>query len=228
MSVTDPTALAVDSRKIWLIPETVWYLESFLSGSDSDRLCKRLLTSIDWQQHVLQSFGHRVNCPRLCAWHGDDGADYSYSGIHLHPEPWTSELTEIRSRVEAVLGLSFNSVLLNLYRDGRDSIGWHADDEPELGVEPVIASVSLGETRKFRFKKKFKKKLKKTLKKERRDESTFELRPETFSIDLSPGSLLVMRGRCQVEWKHAVPKTKRKVEPRINLTFRQIVPAWKT
>lgn len=220
MTVTEPTKLDVTSKKIWLIPGTIWYLDSFLTSAESDKLFERLLECIDWKQHVVQIFGRRVNCPRLSAWHGDFGSDYSYSGIHLHPEPWSADLTEIRSRVEAVVELTFNSALLNLYRDGRDSIGWHADDEPELGVEPVIASVSLGARRVFRLKKK--------LKTKRRYEPGSEPKPETFSIDLPPGSLLVMQGKCQAEWKHAVPKTTRKVEPRINLTFRQIVPAWKT
>jgi len=193
-------------------------MDSFLKSTESDQFFKRLLECIDWQQHSIQIYGRRVNCPRLSAWHGDFGAEYSYSGIHLHPEPWSEDLTDIRSRIETVLELSFNSVLLNLYRDGRDSMGWHADDEPELGAEPVIASLSLGATRGFRLKKK---------RKTRGYESRIDSQPETLSIYLPPGSLLVMQGKCQAEWKHTVPKTTRKLGPRINLTFRQIVPASK-
>lgn len=148
-------------------------------------------------------FGRRQQIPRLTAWFGDRLKDYTYSGITMTPNPWTDLLAEIRDRTGALAGTHFSSVLLNLYRDGRDSVAWHADDEPELGPEPIIGSVSLGATRRFHLRP--------------RDRSS-----ETVSVDLEHGDVLVMRGPMQHSWQHQVPKTAKTVGPRINLTFRQI------
>ena len=147
--------------------------------------------------------GLTIPQPRLIAWHGDPEASYSYSGLTVQPTPWTTLLTSLKAKVEEVVpGFPFNSVLLNLYRNGKDSIAWHSDDEPELGENPTMASVSLGAVRKFSLKHKVTK--------------------EVHDINLASGSLLVMAGRTQTYWMHQVPKTKRPVGERINLTFRCI------
>ena len=171
----------------------------------SDRLLRELRRGIEWQQEEILIFGRRRRVPRLVAWHGDPLARYTYSGTRHEPLPWTAALLEIRARVEALTGDTFNSVLLNLYRDGADSMGWHADDEPELGRNPQIASVSLGATRRFRLQ-------------HRRRKS------EVLSLDLGHGSLLLMAGETQHHWRHCVPKTAAPVGERINLTFRRISP----
>jgi len=161
-----------------------------------------LRRELPWRQNHLHIFGRTVPEPRLVTWMGDPGAGYSYSGIELDPVPWTPEVMAVRAAASSLAGVEFNSVLANLYRDGNDSVDWHADDEPELGREPVIASLSLGATRRFDL---------------RHRESG-----ETVRVDLPPGSVVVMSGRCQNEWVHRVAKTKRPVGPRINLTFRTI------
>lgn len=157
---------------------------------------------LPWRQNQLRMFGRMIPEPRLVAWLGDPGTSYSYSGIHLDPSPWTPEVTSLRQICTDLAGVEFNSVLINLYRDGNDSVDWHADDEPELGPEPVIASLSLGATRRFDLR--------------------HRASGETIRIDLPPGSVITMSGRCQAEWLHRVAKTKRPVGPRINLTFRTI------
>ena len=170
---------------------------------EASRLFDALRAGIHWFQEEILIFGQRRRVPRLVAWHGDPGASYVYSGTDHHPEPWTPELEYIRSRVRELSGAEFNAVLLNLYRDGRDGMGWHADDEPELGRNPVIASVSLGATRRFCLRHR-----------RRRD-----LR---LDLPLPHGSLLVMGGTTQHHWVHALPKTQRPVGERINLTFRRV------
>ncbi len=172
---------------------------------EAQELFAALRTGIDWTQEEIVLFGERRRVPRLVAWHGDPGAGYTYSGTHHEPRPWTHGLLAIRRRVAQLTGHSFNSVLLNLYRDGRDGMGWHADDEPELGRDPVIASVSLGATRRFRLR-------------HRRN------RAGPVTLPLTDGSLLLMGGTLQHHWLHAVPKTATVVGERINLTFRSICP----
>jgi alkylated DNA repair dioxygenase AlkB len=166
-------------------------------------LFRELREGIDWRQEEVLVFGRRHAVPRLVAWHGDPGARYTYSGTLHEPLPWTPALERIRHRVQAVADCEFNAVLLNLYRDGRDGMGWHADDEPELGPEPVIASVSLGAIRRF------------CLRHRRR-------RGLRADLALPHGSLLLMSGATQRNWVHAVPKTAVPVGERINLTFRRI------
>jgi alkylated DNA repair dioxygenase AlkB len=178
----------------------------FLPPTAAARLFQELLDTIPWRQEPIKMFGKDVLQPRLTAWHGDPTARYSYSGLSLEPQPWTPTLMELRQQVSAATGAEFNSVLLNLYRTGQDSMGWHADNEPELGPNPLIASVSLGSTRRFRLR------------------PSAGMPPYTpYSIDLPPGSLLVMSGSTQQGWQHALPKTAREVAPRLNLTFRRIV-----
>ena len=170
-----------------------------------DELLALLRTRIDWQQEDIVIFGQTRRVPRLVAWHGDPGTAYTYSGTAHEPLPWTPELQRIRHRVEELTAHRFNSVLLNLYRDGRDGMGWHADDEPELGREPVIASVSLGATRRFKLR-------------HRRSRSAAN------TLDLAHGDLLLMAAPTQHHYVHAVPKTARPVGARVNLTFRWVRP----
>ncbi|UYZ58528.1 alpha-ketoglutarate-dependent dioxygenase AlkB family protein [Hymenobacter latericus] len=179
----------------------------FLPPADADALLRELTDGIAWRQEPIRLFGREVLQPRLIAWHGDAGAAYRYSGLQLQPAALTPTLHALRLRLQQATGATYNSVLLNLYRHGQDSMGWHADDEPELGPAPVIASLSLGATRRFRFR--------------RRPNASFEAAP--VSLDLPHGSLLLMQGPTQHNWQHALPKTARPVGPRINLTFRNII-----
>ena len=172
--------------------------EDAFAEADAARLFEQLMAVTDWRQEIATMMGRRVPIPRLTAWHGESG--YVYSGIQMTPAPWNPPLLEIKAVAEACAGQAFNSVLLNLYRDGRDSVSWHADNEPGLGREPVIASVSLGAARRFQMK--------------------HRARDVRLSLDLPPGSCLVMAGGTQHHWLHQVPKTARPVGPRINLTFR--------
>ncbi len=179
-------------------------VEDFLSAASSDRLLRDMRRSLDWEQRPIRLFGRQILQPRLTAFHGDADVAYRYSGQTLEACPWTAALAEIRDRLQGLVGVRFNSVLCNLYRDGGDSMGWHADNEPELGLNPTIASVSLGNARRF-------------LLKSRRGD-------ERLEFQLGHGSLLVMAGDCQHHWVHQVPKTARAVGTRINLTFRTVFP----
>ena len=188
-----------------LLPQADLLLDpTFLSAAEATDFLAELTAEVAWEQRSIRLFGQDFPQPRLTAWHGDAEARYTYSGLAWEPRPWTPALQQLRQRVEQATAHRFNSVLLNLYRNGRDSMGWHADDEPELGPAPAIASVSLGALRRFR------------------------LRPRAglvhapLSLDLPHGSLLLMRGPTQQHWQHALPKTARPVGPRLNLTFRWV------
>lgn len=181
----------------------LYLLKQFYRPPESDRLFAALETGLDWQEEDIFIFGQWHKVPRLMCWYGDPGAYYHYSGVTHQPRPWTTELQSIRAKVEQQCRCAFNSVLANLYRDGRDSMGCHADDEKELGLNPVIASLSLGDERLFKLHHKKPK--------------------ETLDITLSHGDLLVMAGSLQHHWVHSVPKTKQIKTPRINLTFRKIL-----
>lgn len=174
------------------------YDESFLTKDVSDALFDYLLNKIPWNQEK----GKYAPFPRLTAWYADEGLSYTYSGVTHQGIPWTKQLKEVKNRVSKIGNVNFNSLLLNLYRDGKDSIGFHSDAEPELGTNPVIASVSLGSVRTFIMKHMNSK--------------------EKLEYDLPHGSLLIMAGTSQHHWLHGVQKTKQKVGPRINLTFRKI------
>ena len=177
------------------------YRGGFFTPDEVCTLFDDLRAEIRWERHRVRIRGREVDCPRLSGWEGDEA--YSYSGLTLRPAPWTPRVAAVRRRIEAAAGQRFNSVLANLYRDGADRLGWHADDEPELGPAPVIASASFGAPRRFL------------------------LRPKrggaAVPVVLEPGSLLVMRGGTQRHWIHCVPPTRRPVGPRINLTFRRIL-----
>ena len=176
--------------------------EWVLGDTDPSVVMQELLDSVPWASQTITMFGKQYVEPRRTAWFGDEGASYTYSGITMTPHPWTPLLQSLRDVCEQNSGSAFNSVLLNLYRDGNDKMGWHADDEPELGTEPVIASLSLGATRKFRFRHRVTK--------------------EVVECELPTGSLVVMSGLSQKCWVHEVPRQKRVNTPRINLTFRKI------
>ena len=181
----------------------LYLIRQFYPQPESDQLLTKLLTGLDWQEEHIFIFGKRVKVPRLMCWYGDPGAYYQYSGVNHQPKPWTPELLNIREKVEQQCRCAFNSVLANLYRDGKDSMGCHADDEKELGLNPVIVSLSLGDERLFKMHHKKSK--------------------QTLAIHLAHGDLLVMAGTCQQHWLHSVPKTKAFKTPRINLTFRKIL-----
>ena len=179
----------------------------FLIPAKAGPLLSTLLDETPWQHSEVVIYGKRVKMPRLTAWYSDPGATYVYSGLRNEPQPWTPTLRELRTQVEGTAAHAFNSVLLNYYRDGNDSMGWHHDNEPELGLRPVIASVTLGAAPRLQFR---------------------EVKPavpgkrKTHEIELTHGSLLVMREATQQRWEHGIPKAPGITDPRINLTFRFI------
>jgi alkylated DNA repair dioxygenase AlkB len=179
---------------------TVYYDEHFFAPDEADRLFAVLRERAAWRQEKT-NFGHAF--PRLTAYYADPGVAYTYSGVTHTALEWTDELREVRRRVEAAASAPFNSLLLNLYRGGQDSIGFHSDAEPELGNNPIVPSITLGATRTFVL----------------RHDRTGERR----NFELSHGSLLLMGGTLQHHWEHAVPKAKAPVGERINLTFRNIL-----
>lgn len=176
---------------------------AWLPPAPAADLMASLRDGLDWEVHRIRMFGRWVDSPRLSSWIGDEDASYVYSGARFEPRPWHPALAELRSELRTALGVDFNSVLANRYRDGRDAMGWHSDDEPELGLRPVIASISVGAVRCFALK-------------HRRDAQ------QKLTLDLAHGSLLVMRGDTQANYRHALPRTTRPVADRINLTFRHI------
>mgnify|MGYP001811830296 CR=1 FL=1 len=184
-------------------PEGFGYQPGFLEPLPATELLDRLWAELNWEQYRVRLFGRDIPQPRLTAWCCDRGVTYSYSGIRLGPAPWHPLLDDMRSRLRAETGMRFNSVLANAYRDGNDAMGWHADDEPELGDAPVIASLSLGAARRML------------------------VRPKTggpsVAIELEHGSLLLMRGNSQADWLHCVPRTRRPLGLRINLTYRLVI-----
>ncbi len=183
----------------------VSFIDGFFSESLANRLFEQLITTTNWQQDTITIYGKKHLVPRLTAWYGDADKPYTYSGIQMNPKPWTIALNEIKQKVESEAATTFTSVLINYYRTGQDSMGWHRDNEKELGANPVIASVSFGQTRPFHLRHKFKKELPKLI------------------IPLTHGSLLLMKGETQHYWEHQVPKSAKALEPRINLTFRKII-----
>ena len=174
----------------------------FLCESDADKYFSGLHNNTPWEQNFIRLFGKEVSEPRLSTWHAEADLPYTYSGVPRTPHPWKEPLSSLRTACEAHTGQSFNGALLNLYRTGLDAMGWHSDDEPVNGPNPVIASISLGAERRFDFRHK-------------------QTR-EVISVVLPHGSLLVMSGACQTYWLHRIPKTARELQPRINVTFRTL------
>jgi alkylated DNA repair dioxygenase AlkB len=170
---------------------------------ESDYYLTALQYNIAWKQEPIKIFGKEVLQPRLTSWYGDEDKMYTYSGITMKPLPWTNTLLQIKEKVEYITTYKFNSVLLNFYRDGQDSMGWHRDNEKELGTDPAIASVSFGAVRKFQFRH-------------------YKDQKKIISLELEHGSLLMMSGSTQSHWQHRLPKSNI-VQPRINLTFRNII-----
>lgn len=179
---------------------------AWLAAAEAESLFSELADRLPWDIHRIRMFGRLVDSPRLSCWMGDADAVYRYSGTTFLPSPWLPVLMQLRARLEEETGVAFNSVLANRYRDGADYMGWHSDDEPELGDRPMIASVSLGATRRFVFKHR--------LEAENR-----------LGLDLPSGSLLLMAGETQRHYRHALPRTAKPVGERINLTFRRIFPS---
>lgn len=182
---------------------TIMYYPHFFDKKEADLIFAELEKQIPWQQDEIKVYGKKHLQPRLTALYGNEGKSYSYSNIKMQPHPWNMLLQKIKSHIESASDTNFTTVLLNYYRDGKDSNGWHADNEKELGINPVIASVSFGAERTFQLKHNSDLSLKK-------------------SIILEHGSLLVMKGTTQHFWKHQIPKTAKPLSPRINLTFRII------
>ena len=203
--------LIPSARENFDLPDAeITYFPSFFRSEDSERLYDSLREKIEWTQNKIRFYGKESPVPRLEAWYGDEGMEYAYSGIKMSPKPWIDELLEIKKHIEPTASTKFNSVLINYYRDGRDRVAWHSDDEKELGPAPVIGSVSLGAERKFKLRHK--------------DYPRNGLKAE---IILENGSYLLMKGTTQRFWKHEIPRTARPIEGRINLTFRVINPACK-
>ncbi len=182
----------------------IYFYEDFFDERESKSLFDSLLLNVNWRQDKIKIFNKEVSIPRLSAWYGNAGLSYSYSGLKLEPNEWNEELLIIKEKIENHLGIQFNSVLINLYRNQNDSMGWHCDNEKELGLEPKIASISLGSNRMFHLKHKTHKQLK-------------------LKVPLNNGSLLMMEGKMQQNWLHAIPKANHEIGPRINLTFRTII-----
>ena len=178
---------------------TLQYFEHY-----SDETLAHVLEGLVWRQDFITMYGKTHPLPRQTAWHGEEGLVHSYSGITMVAVHWTPLLLKLKNLLESSLNTKFNSVLINYYRDGSDHMSWHADDEKELGPNPIIASLSFGETRSFQLKHKFDKTKK------------------TFNLPITDGSLVVMGGELQHFWVHKIAKTSRPIGPRANLTFRYI------
>lgn len=188
-------ALADAEISLWRQPDL---------GQSSAALLEQLIRSTEWRQERITVYGKAYLQPRLSAWYGD--LSYAYSGINMQARPWTPLLSEIRTGIEALLGHRFNSVLLNYYRDENDSMGMHSDNESELGQQPLIASLSLGDERVFLLRHRTRKDLK------------------TIKLPLPSGSLLVMAGKTQSHWRHGIARERLPCGPRVNLTFRRVIP----
>ncbi len=190
--------------KINLPHSEIYYYPNFFDTNTSNNLFTQLQQQIKWQQDTITIFGKTHLQPRLTAWYGDKNKTYTYSNITMYPQNWLHCLLQIKNKIEPVSQIKFNSVLLNYYRHGKDSMGWHSDNEPALGKNPTISSVSFGQQRRFMLKSRDKK------------------NPLKSEIILNHGSLLIMAGETQHYWLHQIPKTIKNIKPRINLTFRVI------
>lgn len=184
--------------------QLIYYPDAF-SAHSADQFFEYCQHSLPWRQDYLNIAGKRIALPRLQNWFGEPEAHYSYSRLSLKPLPWTKELLQIKARVEELSNETFNAVLANLYRNGADSVGWHSDDEKELGEEPVIASVSFGAVRNFQLRHKSREPTRK------------------WQLPLQHGSVLLMKGSTQKHWRHQLPKDPAVNEARVNLTFRKII-----
>ena len=183
----------------------VEYIENFFDFDQSQLYMEHLTNDIKWKREKIRMWGKEIVTKKRIAWYADEGKSYTYSGSTFHPDQWNELLLEIKKYVEQYMNFQFNSVLLNEYPNGKVGMGWHSDDERELGIDPIIASLSFGANRDFIFKHK--------------TDKSFE----NIKIHLKSGSLLLMLGSTQHHWKHSLPKRLKVREPRINLTFRKIL-----
>ncbi|MGQ7856724.1 alpha-ketoglutarate-dependent dioxygenase AlkB family protein [Pedobacter sp. WC2501] len=184
--------------------EVLEYMPGFIGVEEADVLLSSFISTTPWMQKIVKRYDKEVITPRLSAWYGDrGGTDYNALGKST-PLPWTAGLLKLKASVEATAGTSFNSVLLNYYRDGQDSVAWHSDNETVMGSHPVIASVSFGQVRGFDIR--------------RKTDHT-----EKYTVRLEHGSLLLMKGDLQTKWDHRIAKSTRPMGPRVNLTFRKII-----
>jgi len=190
-------SLALDGRVL------IHRLRPLLPAALADECLRRLSAELPWTQPAVEVYGRRHPVPRLQSWHGDPEAQYRYSGLTLTPEPWHPLLAAVRARIESMSGTRFNSVLANLYRDGQDAMGWHADDEPELGPHPRVASLSLGAERDFALRRKGDTRM-------------------AFKWPLAHNELWLMEPALQHDWEHSLPRRKRVRAQRLNLTFRWV------
>ena len=179
------------------------YYAAVFAPDEAMNLMKTFINSVPWEQRKISMYGKEMMTPRLTAWYGDPGKDYTFSGSKFDPLPWTNELLLIKQKVETISQMQFNSVLLNYYRDANDSVAWHSDDEYELGIKPIIASVSLGQVRRFEVRHKTD-------------------HQKKYAVDLQNGSVLLMKGDLQHNWEHRIPKSTKSLKERVNLTFRVI------
>jgi alkylated DNA repair dioxygenase AlkB len=189
------------SEGAWVDVQNDW-----LPADEATALFETLIVELAWEQRHIVLFGKQILQPRLIAWAGE--LPYRYSGQTLERRPWPEVTRAVRARVNATVHVEFNHVLINRYRDGQDSMGYHADAEPELGADPVVATLSLGAARRFSLR--------------RHDKRAAE---PPMSLWLQHGSLLVMGGSCQRHYRHAIPRAERAAEPRISLTFRKLLCA---
>lgn len=197
-------SLFTDSRPLALPDADITYYPNFLDPKKADAYFEVFKNTIPWQQDDINIFGKLYAQPRLTALFGNNGKPYSYSNITMQPHNFTPELLEIKKKIELIAETNFTTCLLNLYRDGKDSNGWHADNEKELGINPVIASITLGQERFFHLKHRRQKELK-------------------HKLLLEHGSLLLMKGTTQHHWLHQIPKSAKPISERINLTYRVII-----
>ncbi len=203
--MSQQSLFAEDVERFDLPDADLHYYSQFFAKGTADRLLPDLKEKIEWTQNTIRFYGKESLVPRLEAWYGDPGKSYAYSGIHMNPKPWTEDLLEIKQAIEKQACVTFNSVLINYYRDGKDRVAWHSDDEKELGQNPVIGSVSLGTARKFKLRHK-----------------QYKVNGHKAEILLQHGSFLLMKGPTQHHWMHEIPRTAKPIGPRINLTFRII------
>jgi alkylated DNA repair dioxygenase AlkB len=180
------------------------YTPELFTETESTHYLQKFIATIPWEQRTVVMYGKPVITPRLTAWFGDSGKNYAYTGTRFQPHPWTPELLAIKARLEPLARVSFNSVLLNYYRDGNDSVAWHSDNETELGKQPIIASVSFGQVRRFDIRHK-------------KDHD------RKYAVRLENGSMLLMKGDLQLHWEHRIAKSTTPLKARVNLTFRIIM-----
>ncbi len=199
-----PSLFDLDKEELPITDGRLTYYSDWLNNNEASQLLTTLKQQVAWQQSTINIYGKSVKIPRLNAWYGDAECPYQYSGKVFSPLPWLPCLWEQKLKIEQITGFSYNSVLVNCYRDGNDSVAWHSDDEPELGRNPPVASLSLGAERTFQLRHRYNKDL------------------AIRKLNLGHGSLLIMSGELQHHWHHQLPKVANLKQERINLTYRYV------